>query len=104
MLNITVRDARYSDLPAIAHVTAQAFWDDGFFGELLFPRRDQYPGDVELWFLRHFRVNFWNYRWKWQVAVEKDAKGTETIVGVVQWSRVGPGGQRMELFALDPRK
>jgi hypothetical protein len=38
------------------------------------------------------------------VAIEKDTKGTETIVGAVQWIRVGPTGKSIELFALDRRK
>lgn len=105
MDRITIRDARYGDLAAIAHVQGLAFFDDPLFGDLIHPHRDQYPQDVDLWHLRRLRVNYWNYRWKWLVAVERDeAKGSETIVAVAQWSRKGSGGKSLELFALDPRK
>jgi hypothetical protein len=105
MKSTTLREARYSELPVIAHLVARAFWNDNLFGDLIHPNRDQYPDDHDLYYLRRYRVTFWNYRWKWLVAVETDnTEGTEVIVGAAQWVRLGPGGRSMECFVLDPRE
>lgn len=103
MSQIVLRDARFSELPEIAHVMAQAFWNDNLFGDLIHPHRDQYPGDMDLYWLRRSRVNFWDWRWKWLVAVAKDDDGKEVIAGIAQWARLGDGGRNMDLWALDPR-
>lgn len=98
-----LRDAHYSELPEIAHVLAQAFWDDNLFGQLIHPHRAEHADDVDLYWLRRARVNFWDYRWKWLVAVEKDAEGKEVIAGIAQWARLGDGGKAMECWWCDPR-
>ncbi|KAH9903777.1 acyl-CoA N-acyltransferase [Xylariomycetidae sp. FL2044] len=103
---IKLRDARHGDLPAIAHVMTLAFWDDNLFGDLIHPHREQYPRDSDLYWLRRLRVNFWDYRSRFLVAVEEaddDGKEEETIVGFSQWSRLGDGGKAMECHWLDPR-
>lgn len=104
MANITIREARYSELPRISHVLARAFWDDNLNGDLIHPRRNEYPDDVELYWLRRGRVNYWDYTWKWLVAVSHDEKGSETIVGIAQWARLGEGGKKMRCAWYDPRK
>ncbi|KAJ3498431.1 hypothetical protein NLG97_g1135 [Lecanicillium saksenae] len=103
MSGITVRDARYSELPEIANVMAKAFWDDNLFGEHIHPHRDEYPDDFDLYWLRRARVNFWDYRFKFLVAVTKNDDDREMIVGVAQWSRLGEGGKKLECWSLDPR-
>ncbi|KAI5459536.1 hypothetical protein BGZ63DRAFT_415097 [Mariannaea sp. PMI_226] len=95
--------AHYSELPEIAHVMAKAFWEDNLFGQLIHPHRNKHPDDVDLYWLRRARVNFWDYRWKWLVAVSKDESGQEVIAGIAQWARLGDGGQKMECWYLDPR-
>ncbi|KAL7758360.1 hypothetical protein ACKLNR_012887 [Fusarium oxysporum f. sp. zingiberi] len=103
MSEIALRDARYSELPEIAHIMSEAFWKDNIFGELIHPHRNEYPNDVHLYWLRRARVNFWDYRWRWLVAVAKDESGQEIIAGIAQWARLGDGGQELECWYLDPR-
>ncbi|KAH7113486.1 acyl-CoA N-acyltransferase [Dactylonectria estremocensis] len=103
MSEIVLRDARYSELPEIAHVMATAFWEDNLFGQIIHPHRNEHPGDVDLYWLRRARVNFWDYRWKWLVAVAKDEAGREVIAGIAQWTRLGDGGKKLEGSYLDPR-
>ncbi|KAL6890074.1 acyl-CoA N-acyltransferase [Trichoderma evansii] len=98
-----LRDARYSELPRIAHVLAQAFWEDNLFGQLIHPHRNEYPDDVDLYWLRRARVNFWDYRRRWLVATDKDKSGQEVIVGIAQWERLGDGGKKLDCGYLDPR-
>ncbi|KAI0018940.1 acyl-CoA N-acyltransferase [Xylariomycetidae sp. FL0641] len=98
-----VREARHSELPAIAHVLALAFHDDIIFGGMIHPLQDQYPNDADLYWLRRIRVNFWNYRYRLMVAVESDEKGHDTILGIGEWERLGPGGKQLECHWLDPR-
>lgn len=104
MSEIILRDARYSELPEIAHVMTLAFWDDNLFGDKIHPHRNEFPADNDLYWLRRARVNYWDYRFKWLVAVSKDEAGGEAIAGIAQWSRLGDGGKDMDLWTLDPRK
>lgn len=104
MSEIQLRDARYSELPRISHVLAKAFWEDNLFGQLIHPHRNEYPDDVDLYWLRRARVNFWDYRRRWLVATDKDKSGQEVIVGIAQWERLGDGGKKLECWYLDPRK
>ena len=104
MTDIVLRDARYSELPEIAHVMARAFWHDNLFGDLIHPHREAYPDDMDLYWLRRSRVSFWNWRWRFLVAVSKNEEGKEVIAGVAQWARLGDGGRNMDLYTLDPRK
>lgn len=103
MTEITLRTARYAELPEIARVMARAFWDDNLFGDLIHPHRDAHPADFDLYWLRRARVNFWDYRWTWLVAVAKDEAGKEVVAGIAQWARLGDGGKPLDLWALDPR-
>jgi hypothetical protein len=102
MSQITLRDANYSELPEVAHVMSKAFWNDNLFGDLIHPHREEYPDDADLYWLRRARVNFWDYRWRWIVAVAKDDSGKEVIAGIAQWERLGEGGKKLECSYLDP--
>ncbi|KAF2639091.1 acyl-CoA N-acyltransferase [Massarina eburnea CBS 473.64] len=103
MTSIHIRNGRFSDLAAISKVMSLAFFDDPFFGEIVHPNRKQYPEDFALYWLRRAHVNFWDYRWRWLVAVEQRESGEEEIVGIAQWERMGKGGGRMECGWWDPR-
>ncbi|KAF4455586.1 hypothetical protein F53441_2110 [Fusarium austroafricanum] len=103
MSDIVLRSAKYSELPEIARLMSKAFWEDNLFGELIHPYREKYPDDFDLYWLRRARVNFWDWRWTWLVAVSKDEKGKEVIAGIAQWARLGDGGKKLELWTLDPR-
>ncbi|OAA61559.1 Acyl-CoA N-acyltransferase [Cordyceps fumosorosea ARSEF 2679] len=110
MPEIVVRDARYSELPEIARLMAAAFWDDNLFGEHIHPHRSQYPDDMYLYWLRRARVNFWDYRYRFLVAVRREASSPTTgreeedvIVGTALWTRLGDGGRALELWPVDPR-
>ncbi|KXJ94954.1 acyl-CoA N-acyltransferase [Microdochium bolleyi] len=100
---IALRDARYSDLPVIAHVMALAFWDDHIFGAIIHPHRDQFPLDSDLYWLRRARISFWDWHYKWLVAVAKGDDGRETVVGIAQWERMGEGAKALECAWFDPR-
>lgn len=102
--NIRIQEARYYDLPRIAHVLSQAFWDDNLFGDLIHPQREKFPKDMELYWLRRARINFWDYTWRWVVAVELDTSGNETVVGIAEWARLGEGGRSLQCAWYDPRK
>lgn len=104
MSSAKIREPSYGELPEIAHVLSLAFFDDNLFGELIHPHRRVYPDDCDLYWIRRLRVNFWDYRHKWLVMVEKDAKGREVIAGIAQWTRLGQGGKFMECQWFDPRK
>ncbi|PTB63247.1 acyl-CoA N-acyltransferase [Trichoderma citrinoviride] len=103
MAQCVLRYARYSELPEIAHVMAKAFWDDNLFGDLIHPHRNEYPDDVDLYWLRRARVSFWNSRCRFIVAVAKDETGHETIAGIAQWARLGDGGKKLESWYMAPR-
>ncbi|KAJ4022890.1 hypothetical protein NW752_003345 [Fusarium irregulare] len=103
MSGIILRDVHYSELPEVARVMSRAFWKDELFGDLIHPHREQYPEDVDLYWLRRARVVFWDYRWRLIVAVSKDLSGKESIVGIAQWERLGDGGKKLECSTLDPR-
>lgn len=104
MGEIILRPVRYTELPRIATVFRAAFWDDGMFGDFIHPHRNAYPGDMDLWWLRRARVNFWDYAWQWMVAVERDENGEETVAGIAQWIRKGEGGKKLQCAWYDPRK
>lgn len=105
MAKVTIREARYFELPRISQVLAQAFWDDNLNGDLIHPHRNKFPADVELYWLRRCRVNYWDYTWRWLVAVSRDEKtGTEAIVGIAEWARLGEGRKKLQCSWYDPRK
>ncbi|CAN8096463.1 unnamed protein product [Discula destructiva] len=103
MPNFILRDARYSELPRVAEILTRAFWNDPLFGHVIHPHREEHPGGMELYWLRRARVNYWDYTWKWLVAVDLDKHGNDSIIGVAQWSRVGEDNRKMQCYWFDPR-
>ena len=100
---VVVRDARYGDLPAIAAMLSRAFWDDCLLGDLIHPRRYQFPRDSDLWYLRRMRVLFWDYRRRWRIATVRQPDGAEAVIGLAHWERQGPGARKLDLWWFDPR-
>ncbi|KAH8202352.1 hypothetical protein TruAng_003524 [Truncatella angustata] len=104
MSSLELRDARYGELPEIARVMNLAFSNDNLFGELIHPHRKEHPNDADLYWLRRARINFWDYRWKWLVAVDKSPDTGEVVIaGIAQWARLGDGGKLLECAWYDPR-
>lgn len=104
-MGVQIRKARYSELPSISQVLSKAFWDDNLNGDLIHPYRNQYPADVELYWLRRSRVNFWDYAWSWVVAVDRnEEEGKEAIVGIAVWARLGDGSRALQCSWYDPRE
>jgi hypothetical protein len=99
----SVRHARYSELPLIAQLYTETFWNDNLIGDLIHPHRKQYPQDMHLFWLRQARVNFWDPRYRWIVAVH-GANGTEQIAGAALWERLSEGSKELEYRWFDPRK
>jgi len=103
---VTLRKARFSELPAVARILSLAFWDDQIFGELIHPKRDQYPLDSDLYWLRDARVNYFNPHYEFLVATIPDTNSArgETIVGIAEWERLGNGPRARQRSRLDPSK
>jgi hypothetical protein len=103
-----IREAHFSDLPAIARVWHKAFLDDEIIGDLMHPHREQYPEDVYWFLLRGIRERFWDWRHQFIVVTTRDGNegtaGSETVVGAADWRRLGEGGRQRELWRADPRK
>lgn len=119
--SIQIRDARWSDLPEIAHLLALAYWDNNLMGERLHPHRNEYPADFELYWLRQLRTFFWDWRSKFLVAVEVEGEAGEAeavqgtgvrqrgkelrIAGYAHWERKGDdeAARKTDLWKIDPR-
>lgn len=104
MLYPYIREARYHEIRQIARLNSLAFWDDDLIGERMHPHRDKYPNDFDLHWIRLARVNYFDPKWRFIVAICKDAAGKEVIAGCGQWSRMGDGGRRMRYRWFDPRE
>lgn len=100
----TLREARLSDINAIANVWYKAFFDDEIIGQLMHPHRKKYPEDVHYFLLRGVRERFWDWRHQFMVVTATDEKGVEVVVGAADWRRLGEGGRRRELSPSDPSK
>lgn len=101
-----LRPAKFSDHQAIAETCAAAFFDEDLFGRTMHPHRHDYPDGPALYWHRHIRDHWFDWRNKIFVAYKTDGKEghQETIVGVAIWQRQGEGGKRMELSRIDPRE
>jgi hypothetical protein len=99
-----LREARFSDLEAIARVWYRAFFEDEIIGILMHPHRQEYPEDVYWFLLRGIRERFWDWRHQFFVVVTQDEHGAERVAGAADWRRLGEGGAARELSIADPRK
>lgn len=101
--DLEIRYATYSDLPKIAEVLTAAFWDDALFGEIIHPRRADFPKDNEYYWLWRARVNWWDWGLRYIVSVIREADGQEVLTGVALWARIGNGTSTgMKLSYADP--
>ena len=107
MASSIVRNAHWSDIPAMATILKAAFFENNdLFGRFMHPHRHEYPEDVETYWLRQIRAA-WMLPNQWYVVavVRKSASETksgeqaaiaetdhveEEIVGVAKWMRKGP--------------
>ncbi|KAI8931136.1 hypothetical protein NX059_011490 [Plenodomus lindquistii] len=99
-----VRSARPSDEPAMAAVCARAFFNESFLGNVLHPRRHEYPQDVNIFWHEWIRREWANQRSKVFVATITDEHEHEKVVGVAIWERKGDdkGAQRVMKEWVDP--
>jgi hypothetical protein len=95
-----IREARFSDLRAIAEVAAAAFADEELFGRLMHPHRNEYPEDFITFFEHKFLAHWVDHKRVILVSL-----GTESgkVVGVADWERQGHGVRKRELANVDPR-
>ncbi|KAF2804275.1 uncharacterized protein BDZ99DRAFT_452160 [Mytilinidion resinicola] len=101
---MTIRPARYADLPAIAAVCAVAL-EDELWGDLMHPLRAKFPTDFAQFWLRRTRENWWDYTRVWYVATTTeyiDGKEQEVVAGVAEWELRGSVQPAMAWW--DPRK
>lgn len=98
-----LRAARITDLTSIARVWAYAFFDDEIIGQMMHPYRNQFPDHVYWFLLRGIRERYWDWCHQF-IVVTINKGGKEKIVGAADWRRLGKGGERMELWKVDPRE
>jgi hypothetical protein len=98
-----LRAACFTDLRSIAQIWTSAFFDDEVIGQIMHPHRKQYPDDVYYFLLRGIQERFWDWRHQFIVVTTYDG-AKEKIVGAADWRRLGKGGERMELWRMDPRE
>jgi GNAT superfamily N-acetyltransferase len=55
---MSVRNATYEDLLPASKVLAAAFRNEGLFGGLFHPRREEFPEDMHLFFLQKLRLDW----------------------------------------------
>ncbi|KAF2266266.1 acyl-CoA N-acyltransferase [Lojkania enalia] len=100
---MTIRPARWADLPVVAKLCAAAFYEDELFGPLMHPQRADYYEDYECFFTRRMRENWWDWTHVWWVATVQE-NGEEVVVGVAEWELMGSVADKHKLASLDPRR
>ncbi|KAF2198017.1 acyl-CoA N-acyltransferase [Delitschia confertaspora ATCC 74209] len=95
-----IRLAKYTDIPAIAHVCAKSFYDDELFGDMMHPFRAEYPEDYEQFYVRRFRENWYDWSHVIWVATTCDKEGKVIVAGVAEWELMGRAGKGREYRKL----
>lgn len=95
-----IRLAHHSELDTISSIFAAGFHDEEVVGDLLHPRRKQYPQDYLGYWLRRCRERWWQYSRVFLVSFEQeeDGKGKggrEVLTGAAEWMRVGLGWEKV---------
>ncbi|KAL5119227.1 hypothetical protein ACEQ8H_002938 [Pleosporales sp. CAS-2024a] len=98
-----VRAAEITDINAIARVWTSAFFDDEIIGHMMHLHRAQYPDDVYWFMIRGIRERLWDWRHHFIVVTTSEASKEKVVVGAADWRRLGRGGERRELWRIDPR-
>jgi hypothetical protein len=96
---LTLRLATVSDITAIARCWYHAFFEDVVIGQIMHPRRKEYPEDVYYFLLRGVRERYFDWTHQFIVATVDGE-----VIAAADWRRVGNGNDRMRLGELDPRE
>ncbi|KAG0648571.1 hypothetical protein D0Z07_5144 [Hyphodiscus hymeniophilus] len=83
---MTIRKAVRGDLRAMAEVSAAAFMGEELFGELMHPRRKEYPEDFIVFFERKYLSHWYDPRHHFLVGLD-GVSGR--VVAVAEWDRQG---------------
>jgi hypothetical protein len=83
---MSIREAKYSDLRAMAEAAAAAFMDEELFGELMHPHRKEHPQDFVAYFERRFLRHWNDPHARFLVGLDEQ---TGKVVAVAQWLRMG---------------
>lgn len=90
---MTLRAAEYEDLDVASGIFADAFWHESVFGELIHPKRAQYPQDYRRYWRQRVSEWYWDPRHQLVVSyVVKSALNSreeEILTGVADWMRLG---------------
>jgi hypothetical protein len=99
---MAIRKAHRGDLRVIAEVLAAAFLNEELFGDLMHPKRHEYPED----FIRFFEHRIWTHWFEYQrtILVSEDPVSGK-VVGVADWERQGENALTTTKHGrLDPRR
>ncbi|QIX02420.1 hypothetical protein AMS68_007937 [Peltaster fructicola] len=81
------RLATFWDLVPSARILAAAFRDEPLMGPIIHPRREQYPNDMHLFFLRMLRMAFYSGPDHVHLVAYDDEVGHQSITGYAHWVR-----------------
>lgn len=95
---MTIRDAKISDIRAMAEVSASAFGDEELFGQVMMPFHKEFPEDYITFFEHKIRSHWYDYNRRFIVGCDKESG---KILGVAMWERQGKSGGLMK---YDPRE
>lgn len=83
---MTIREAKHSDLRAMAEVAAAAFMDEELFGELMHPHRKEYPEAFITYYERRLLKHWNDQNSRFFVGLDKT---TGKVIALAQWERQG---------------
>lgn len=91
------RPATYSDLLPASQILAEAFHNDSLFGDFVHPRRNEFPNDVYLYWLRFLREAYYTQPGEYLVVSYQEANDdnndnpnpeqNQKITGIAHWIR-----------------
>jgi GNAT superfamily N-acetyltransferase len=85
---MSIRNATYEDLLPASKVLAAAFKNEGLFGGLFHPHRNEFPDDMHLFFLQKLRVDWARTSTPDQrILLAHPPQDPSTIAGVAIWQR-----------------
>ena len=94
-----LRIAKARDLPQIARIFADAFWDDRLFGEIMHPHRQAHPNDYRRHWQDEVTEWYWNYSHlivvSFVVEKTKDGSAQAKLTGAADWERQGAGWEQV---------
>jgi hypothetical protein len=87
-----IRFATWPDLLPASKLLAEAFHDDYLFGQFVHPRRNEFPNDVYLYWLRFLREVYYTEPGEYLVVSYKEVNDRpepeqQTITGIAHWIR-----------------